>query len=407
MTMQNIRSKFPIFQKRGAVSLIYFDNAATTQKPAAVLEAMDKFYRFNNATVHRGVYKLAEQATESYEGVRDQVRDFIHAKHREEIIFTSGTTASVNLVVQGLAQTFLRRGDNILLSDMEHHAMVVPWQEAAKRRKLKLNFVPLTREGLIDMSAFKKLLRKYRPKFVGLTHVSNVLGTVNPLNEMISLAHKMGAVVLVDAAQSVAHIPINVRKLNCDFLAFSGHKMYGPTGVGILWGKRKLLENLPPYTYGGHMIERVSRKETIYAVLPAKFEAGTPPVAEVIGLGAAISFLKDVGFNAINRHEHNLTIHALKALGRIPDLTLFGPGTSRHRAPIFSFTIKGIHSHDISALLDREGIAMRAGNHCTQILHDSLSLNSSVRASLCVYNTTEEIDALTEGLLKVRKKIHG
>ena len=295
--MRSIRNKFPILKNRARGSgLVYFDNAATTQKPSVVLEAMDRFYRFVNAPVHRGVYSLAEEATAEYESVRDQVRDFIHAEYREEIIFTSGTTASINTVVAGFAEISLRRGDHVLLSDMEHHSMIVPWQVAARRKNATVDFVPLTPDGRINIGVFKKALAKYKPKFVGITHVSNVLGTVNPVREMAALAHKVGAVVLVDAAQSAAHLPIDVRNLDCDFLAFSGHKMYGPTGIGILYGKKELLERLPPLMYGGHMIEEVTREKTTYAPLPDKFEGGTQPVAEVIGLGSAISFIERMGF---------------------------------------------------------------------------------------------------------------
>ncbi|KKW08761.1 MAG: Cysteine desulfurase [Candidatus Kaiserbacteria bacterium GW2011_GWA2_49_19] len=404
MNINTVRKEFPIFQKRGAKPLAYFDNAATTQKPKAIIDAMDKFYRVGNAPVHRGVYALAESATEKYENVRDHVKDFIRAKHREEIIFTSGATASINMVVSGLAETFLREGDHILLSDMEHHAMIVPWQAAAKRKKLKLNFIPLTKDGRIDLDVFKKMLAKHKPKFVGVTHVSNVLGTVNPVREMAAAAHKIGAIVLVDAAQSAAHLPIDVRKPDCDFLAFSGHKMYGPNGIGILYGKRKLLEKLPPLMYGGHMIEQVTREKTTYAPLPDKFEGGTPPVAEVIGLGVAISFLQSVGLKTIQKHEEKLTAYALRALKDVPNISLLGPTTAKGRAPVFSFTIAGIHPHDIATLLDREGIAVRAGHHCAQILHENFSLDASVRVSLCFYNTVSEIDRLVSALSAIVKK---
>jgi len=403
--INSIRNQFPILKKRiRNRALVYFDNAATTQKPRVMLEAMDKFYRSQNAPVHRGVYSLAESATAEYESVRDQVKDFIHAAHREEIIFTSGATASINTVVSGLAETFLHAGDHILLSDMEHHAMIVPWQAAARRMKLKLNFIPLTKDGRIDLGVFRRMLAKHKPKFVGITHVSNVLGTENPVREMISLAHKAGALVLVDAAQSIAHAAVDVQKIGCDFLAFSGHKMYGPTGIGVLYGKKKLLERLPPRIFGGHMIEQVTREKTTYAPLPEKFEGGTPPVAEVIGLGAAISFIQGIGLKNIQKQENELTAYALRALKSVSGLTLLGPSSAGARAPIFSFTIKGIHPHDIATLLDREGIAVRAGHHCAQILHESFSLDASVRASLCLYNTTQEIDRLVSALTAIVRK---
>jgi len=282
--------------------------------------------------------------------------------------------------------------------------MIVPWQAAARRMKLKLNFIPLTKDGRIDLGVFRRMLAKHKPKFVGITHVSNVLGTENPVREMISLAHKAGALVLVDAAQSIAHAAVDVQKIGCDFLAFSGHKMYGPTGVGVLYGKKKLLERLPPRIFGGHMIEQVTREKTTYAPLPEKFEGGTPPVAEVIGLGAAISFIQGIGLKNIQKQENELTAYALRALKSVSGLTLLGPSSAGARAPIFSFTIKGIHPHDIATLLDREGIAVRAGHHCAQILHESFSLDASVRASLCLYNTTQEIDRLVRALSAIIKK---
>ncbi|MDO8522049.1 MAG: SufS family cysteine desulfurase [bacterium] len=404
MMLETIKKEFPIFRKRGVKPLAYFDNAATTQKPDVVLERMDAFYRSKNAPVHRGVYALAEAATAKYEGVRGHVKDFINAEHRKEIIFTSGATASINMVVSGVANAFLHRGDRILLSDMEHHAMIVPWQAAALRKKIKIDFVPLTAEGRINLSVYKKLLAKHKPKFVGITHVSNVLGTENPVREMVALAHAVGALVLVDAAQSVAHLDVDVQNLNCDFMAFSGHKMYGPTGIGVLYGKKELLEKLPPQVFGGHMIEQVTRTKTTYAPLPKKFEAGTAPVAEVIGLGAAISFLQKIGLKTIAKNESSLTAYALRALKNVSGLTLLGPATADARAPIFSFTIAGIHPHDIATLLDREGIAVRAGHHCAQILHESFSLDASVRVSLCVYNTPAEIDRLVVALNAIQKK---
>src|SRR3989344_5314961 len=402
--MKNLRNQFPIFRKRSA--FVYFDNAATTQKPAVVLRAMDTFYQSENAPVHRGVYALAEGATARYEGVRDDVRAFLNAAHREEIIFTSGTTMGINTIVQGFAEKFLKKGDSILLSDMEHHAMIVPWQAAASRLGLKVHFVPLGADGRIDIAVFKKALKKHRPKFVGLTHISNVLGSINPVREMTAAAHKVGAVVLVDAAQSAAHIPIDVQNLVCYFLVFSSHKMYGPTGVGILYGKKALLEALPPFIYGGHMIETVSREKTTYAPLPEKFEGGTQPVAEVIGLGAALSFIRGIGFAAIQKHERTLVSHMLKGLKGISGLTLLGSAKSADRIPVFSFTLHGIHPHDLATLLDKEGIAVRAGHHCAEILHSGLTPDASLRMSLGIYNTVEEIDRAITALRAIQKKFY-
>lgn len=383
---------------------MYFDNAATTQKHESVIEEMDYFYRTQNAPVHRSVYRLAEDATARYEKVRDQVREFLNAKTRGEIIFTPGTTSSINLVVNGLS-SILKKGDRILLNDMEHHSMIVPWQAAAIRKGFRIDFAPFNTKGRIDLDAFKKLLKK-RPKFVGITHVSNVFGTVNPVKEIIRAAHRVGAMVLVDAAQSAAHMPIDVRSLGCDFLVFSGHKIYGPNGIGVLYGKKELLERIPPFIFGGHMIERVTREGAIYAELPAKFEGGTPPVAEVIGLGAAISFIENIGWRAIQKHEHALTRHALKALRKVSELALLGPNTPHDRVPIFSFTVAGVHPHDGSALLDKEGIAVRGGHHCTQILHERFSLAGSMRMSLGIYNTKDEIDRAVRALLNVRKQLY-
>ena len=402
MNSRLIRGQFPLIKK--FPKLAYLDNAATTQKLESVIKTMDSFCRLQNAPVHRSVYRLAEVATQKYESVRDQVRDFLNAAHREEIIFTAGTTTSINTVVSGLAQT-LKKGDRVLLTDMEHHSMIVPWQAAASRKGLKIDFAPLMSDGRLDIAAFKKLLAK-RPKFVGITHVSNVLGTVNPIREIIRAAHKIGALVLIDAAQSAAHMPIDVKALDCDFLVFSGHKIYGPNGVGILYGKLPLLKRLPPFICGGHMIENVSRESTIYAEPPARFEGGTQPTPEVIGLGAAISFLRKLGWRNIEKHERAFTAYALKTLCKIPGLTLLGPETSRDRAPIFSFAITGVHPHDGAALLDREGIAIRGGHHCTQILHDHYGIAGSMRASLGLYNTKEEIDRLFRAIRKVQEKFY-
>ena len=399
----NLRKQFPLLRARK--NLAYLDSAATAQKHESVFSAMNRFCRSQNAPVHRSVYALAEGATEQYEAVRDQARDFLNAKHREEIVFTPGTTASINTVVSGLAEGF-RTGDRILLTDMEHHSMIVPWQAAAARKGLSMDFAPLTPDGRLDMPAFKTLLAK-RPKFVGITHVSNVLGTVNPVRDIARVAHRVGAVVLVDAAPSAAHLPLDVRELDCDFLVFSGHKVYGPNGVGVLYGKLELLKQLPPFIYGGHMIERVGREGTIYAEPPAKFEGGTPPVAEVIGLGAALEFLQELGGKSIREYEQKLTAHALAALQSVSGLMLLGPTQTKDRAPIFSFALPGVHPHDGSALLDREGIAARGGHPCTQILHESYALSGSMRASVGLYNTKDEIDRLVRALGTIQGKLHG
>ena len=403
MKIESIRRQFPLI--RSKPKLAYFDNAATAQKHESVLKAMDQFYRRENAPVHRSVYELAEKATEAYEKVRDQVQDFLHARHRKEIIFTAGTTASINLIVQGVT-TLLKKGDRILLSDMEHHSMIVPWQAAAIKKGLRVDYAPITKVGRLDISVFRKLLKK-KPKFVGITHASNVLGTVNPIRELIRDAHHAGAIVLVDAAQSAPHIPINVQSLECDFLVFSGHKIYGPNGIGVLYGKKEHLMRIPPHIFGGHMIESVTRKKTTYAELPAKFEGGTPPTAEVIGLGAALAFLRKIGWKHIRKHENELTNYTLHQLKTLTGLTLLGSLRAMDRLPIFSFTLAGVHPHDGSALLDKDGIAVRGGHHCTQILHDQYSLSGSMRVSLGIYNTKNEVDRIIIAIKKVQKKIHG
>src|SRR3990167_2885457 len=336
MKIESIRRQFPLI--RSKPKLAYFDNAATAQKHESVLKAMDQFYRRENAPVHRSVYELAEKATEAYEKVRDQVQDFLHARHRKEIIFTAGTTASINLIVQGVT-TLLKKGDRI--------------------------------------------------------------------RELIRDAHRAGAIVLVDAAQSAPHIPINVQSLECDFLVFSGHKIYGPNGIGVLYGKKEHLMRIPPHIFGGHMIESVTRKKTTYAELPAKFEGGTPPTAEVIGLGAALAFLRKIGWKHIRKHENELTNYTLHQLKTLTGLTLLGSLRAMDRLPIFSFTLAGVHPHDGSALLDKDGIAVRGGHHCTQILHDQYSLSGSMRVSLGIYNTKNEVDRLIIAIKKVQKKIHG
>ncbi|KKW10527.1 MAG: Cysteine desulfurase, SufS family [Parcubacteria group bacterium GW2011_GWA2_49_9] len=405
--MQNIRAQFPILKRKvNGKPLAYFDNAATTQKPVSVIDALTRFYREANAPVHRSVYSLGVEATERYEEVRTEVQKFINAKHAEEIIFTGGATESLNIVASSFSEAFLKAGDTVLVGDSDHHAVIVPWQAVAEKKKLKLTFIPVADNGVIDLAAYKTLL-KTKPKFVALTYISNVLGVINPVKEMTALAHKAGAAVMIDAAQSVAHTPIDVQKLNCDFLAFSGHKMYGPTGVGVLYGKKELLERMPPRTFGGNMIAEVTREKTTYAPLPAKFEAGTPPIAEVIGLGEAIRFIQKIGFKAIQKTEGELTAYALKSFAKIPELSLLGSKNAQNRIPVFSFIMCGVHPHDIATLLDREGISVRAGHHCAEVLHRRFSITASVRASLTFYNTKAEIDRLREALIRTVKKFNG
>ncbi|MBT4539126.1 cysteine desulfurase [Candidatus Woesearchaeota archaeon] len=395
-------NNFPILKRQVyGNKLIYLDNAATTQKPEIVLQAMDNYYRDYNANVHRGIHLLAEEATVAYEKVREQVAKFINAES-EEIIFTKSTTESLNLLAYSLTQN-LKKNDEIILTVMEHHSNLVPWQQLAKQRGLVIKYVPIKTNGELKLDTFNKLLTK-KTKIVSLTHLSNVLGTINPIKEIAKKVHSFGATLVVDAAQSVPFMQIDVKELNCDYLAFSGHKMYGPTGVGVLYGKKTLLEKLPPFLYGGDMIEKVTLKETTFNTVPYKFEAGTPNIAEVIGLGAAIKFLQEENINTIKSHEEELTKYALKELNKINSLTVYGP---QKRGPLISFTIKNVHPHDITALLDKDGIASRAGHLCAMPLLQELNVDGVIRVSFGVYNTKEEIDFFIKSLNKAIKVCNG
>src|SRR3989338_1232288 len=402
MKQEIIKNKFPFF-KKSIKNYAYLDNASTTQKPQSVLDQLDFFYTELNSNVHRGIYPLSEKATEYYEGTREKVGKFINASKREEIIFTKSATEAINLVAYTWGEQNIKAGDEILVSILEHHSNFVPWQQLAKRKEAILKVVMCDSSGRITAAQVKKQLSK-KTKLVAITHFSNVTGTILPIAEIIKEAHRVGALALVDAAQSAAHIPIDVQKLNCDWLVFSGHKIYGPTGIGILYGKKALLEALPPLIYGGHMIEEVTREKTTYAPLPEKFEGGTQPVAEVIGLGAALSFIRGIGFAAIQKHERTLVSHMLKGLKGISGLTLLGSAKSADRIPVFSFTLHGIHPHDLATLLDKEGIAVRAGHHCAEILHSSLTPDASIRMSLGIYNTVEEIDRAITALSAIQRK---
>jgi cysteine desulfurase/selenocysteine lyase len=397
------RSDFPILAQevRPGVPLVYLDSAATTQKPTVVLETLDHYYRAMNANVHRGVHSFSEKATAAYEAARDKVRDFIGAASAYEIIFTRNTTESINLVAYAWGLSNLHPGDEIILTEMEHHANIVSWQIIAERQGAAIRYIPITEDGQLDLEAYKKLLESGKVKLVGVVHVSNVLGTINPVAEVIALAHSAGALVLVDGAQSVPHLPVNVRELGADFLAFSGHKAVGPTGIGVLYGKRDLLEAMPPFMGGGSMIRKVTYEKTTYADAPQKFEAGTPAIAEAIGLGAALDYLSAIGMEHILRHEQALSAYALERLNTVQGLSILGPAAD-HRIGVASFTLNGAHPHDIAQILDSAGIAVRAGHHCTMPLHDKLGLAATTRASFYLYNTTDEIDILVKMLEKIR-----
>ncbi|MDP9173379.1 MAG: SufS family cysteine desulfurase [Planctomycetota bacterium] len=401
LDVQAIRAQFPILQSKvHGKPLIYFDNAATTQKPLAVIEAIDSYYRTENANIHRGVHTLSQQATADYEKAREKITRFINAAETREIIFTRGTTEGINLVASSWGRQFLRAGDEILLSSMEHHSNIVPWQMIAEQTGAKIRVIPMNDRGELLMDEFDRLLSD-RTKMVAVVHTSNSLGTINPVKEIITKAHVRGAVVLIDGAQWVAHGPTDVRALDADFYAFSGHKLYGPTGIGVLYGKAKLLEAIPPYQGGGDMISSVTFEKTTYNVLPHKFEAGTPHIAGGIGLGAAIDWITSLGLERIAKYEHALAQHATERLSAIPGLRLIG--TAREKANVFSFIIESppLSSMDIGAQLDAQGIAVRTGHHCCQPVMDRMKISSTARASMAVYNAREEIDVMADELARI------
>ena len=393
--VKKIRNDFPILQREVyGRPLVYLDNAATTQKPLCVLDAMREEYLNVNANVHRGVHYLSQQATDLHEAARERVRQFINARKTEEIVFTRGTTEAINLVAQTFCESQTEAGDEIIVSEMEHHSNIVPWQLQAQKRGIKLRVIPMRDDYQLDLDAFRNLLNE-RTRLVSVAHVSNVLGTQNPVEEIISMAHVAGVPVLVDAAQSAPHKRLDVQQLDCDFLALSGHKMYGPTGIGVLYGKEEWLEKLPPYQGGGEMIDKVTWERTTFERLPFKFEAGTPDYVATHGLATAIDYLCSVGLADVEAYEKGLADYAAGQLQQIDGLTLYGGGSS------LSFNVGHLHHLDIGTLLDRLGIAVRTGHHCAQPLMDRLGVQGTVRASLAMYNTREEIDALVAGLQRV------
>jgi cysteine desulfurase/selenocysteine lyase len=398
-----IRADFPVLDRevRPGVPLVYLDSAATSQKPRAVIEAMSRFYEQHNANVHRGIHRLAEEATAAYESTRERVARFIGAGSPRQIIFTRNTTEAVNLVAHSFGRSRLRAGDRILLTEMEHHSNIVPWQMLAAERGVVLEFVPATEDGRIDLEAYRRLLEK-RPALVGFTQMSNVLGTINPAADMTRAAHAAGAIVLIDAAQSVPHMPVDVGEIGADFLAFSAHKMCGPTGIGVLYGRADLLEELPPFLGGGDMIKRVELGRFVANELPYKFEAGTPAIAEAIGLGAAVDYLEGLGREEILRHEQALVEYALERLEEVPGVKVLGPA-AEHRGGVASFTMGEAHPHDVAQILDTAGIAVRAGHHCAMPIHEKYGVPASTRASLYLYNSSADVDRLIEGLYKVKE----
>jgi cysteine desulfurase/selenocysteine lyase len=399
----HLRRDFPILSRevRPGVPLVYLDSTATSQKPASVLDAMTAYYELNNANIHRGVHTLAEEATAAYESARTRIARFVGAASPKEIIYTRNTTESINLVAQTWGRANLHAGDLVILTEMEHHSNLVPWQILASQLNLRLDFIPVTPEGLLDVDAYHHLLAQ-GPKLVSFTHMSNVLGTITPAREMIAAAHAVGAVTLLDGAQSVPHFPVDVRELDVDFLAFSAHKMCGPTGIGILYGKEKLLDAMPPFLGGGDMIKRVRLTSFVANDLPHKFEAGTPAIAEAIGFGAAVDYLVGVGMDAIAAHEHAITEYALERLEEIPGVWVFGPAVEK-KGGVASFTLEGVHPHDIAEILDKHGVAVRAGHHCAMPLHEKFGLPATARASFYLYNTFEEVDKLVMAIYDVKK----
>jgi len=401
--VQAIRAQFPILSRKvKGKDLVYLDNAATAQKPLAVIDALVHYYSHYNANIHRGLHTLADEATAAYEASRTAVKDFVGASSPDEIIFTKGTTDSINLVAHSWGKSFLQEGDEIIITSLEHHANIVPWQMIAAEKKAILRVIPIDDNGILDMEAFKAMLGP-KTKFVSVIHVSNALGIINPVEEIIRLAHEQHAVVLVDGAQSSVHLDIDVQTLGCDFYVFSGHKIYGPTGVGVLYGRRDLLESMPPYQGGGEMIKEVRFEYTTYNELPFKFEAGTPNIADVIALKAGIDFINSIGKPAIRKHEEMLLEYATAQLKDIAGLRIIGD--VKNKVSVISFVIDGVHPQDLAILLDNQGVAVRTGHHCAQPLMHRLGIVGTTRASFAAYNTLEEIDVLTQALNKSLKML--
>jgi len=399
--VQKVRRDFPILNQRvHGRPLVYLDNAATTQKPQVVIDAMVRSYTEDNANIHRGVHLLSERATRAYEEAREKVQRFLNAPNSREIIFVRGTTEAINLVAQTFGRANVASGDEVLVTEMEHHSNIVPWQLLCEEKGAHLKVLPITDEGELRIDLLDGLLTDHT-KIVAVVHVSNSLGTINPITAIVERAHARGIPVLVDGAQAVAHMPVDVHALGADFYALSGHKLFGPTGIGVLWGRLSLLEAMPPYQGGGDMISAVTFKKTTYNVVPNKFEAGTPNIAGSIGLGAAIDYVKSLDFNAMQAYEDELLAYGTKALTSVPGVRMIG--TAARKASILSFVMEDVHPHDIGTILDQEGVAIRTGHHCTQPLMDRLGVPATARASLALYNTKEEIDALVGALAKVRE----
>ena len=403
MDIKELKKLFPILdQEINGNPLVYLDSAATSQKPIQVIEAVSNYYRQLNSNVHRGVHTLGTRATDAYEGAREKVRKFIHAKSIEEVIFTRGTTTALNVVASSYGKNNLHEGDEIVTTYMEHHSNIIPWQQVAKATGATLKYIPLQEDGSLSLEDVRATITT-NTKIVAVTLVSNVLGVINPIKEIAKIAHENGAVMVVDGAQGAPHLAIDVQDLDCDFLGFSGHKMCGPTGIGVLYGKKHLLENMEPVEFGGEMIDFVGLYESTWKELPWKFEGGTPIIAGAIGLGAAIDFLQEIGLDKILEHEHKLAAYTLEKMSTIEGLTIYGPKEAEKRAGVVTFNLSDVHPHDVATVLDAEGIAVRAGHHCAQPLMKWLDVSATARASFYLYNTEEDIDKLVEGLAKTKE----
>jgi cysteine desulfurase / selenocysteine lyase len=403
MNVHDIRRQFPILdQDVNGKPLVYLDSSATSQKPIQVIETVEKYYKEINSNVHRGVHTLGTRATDAYEGAREKVRKFINAKSTQEVIFTRGTTTALNTVAASYAAENLNAGDEIVITYMEHHSNIIPWQQVAKRTGAVLKYIPLQEDGTISLDDVQATITA-NTRVVSVMQVSNVLGVINPIKEIARIAHENGAIMVVDGAQSAPHMKIDVQDLDCDFLAFSGHKMCAPTGIGVLYGKKHLLQKMEPIEFGGEMIDFVHLQESTWKELPWKFEAGTPIIAGAIGLGAAIDFLNEIGLDNIAQHEHKLAAYALDKMSSIPGMTIYGPLDAANRAGLVTFNISDVHPHDVATVLDAEGIAVRAGHHCAQPLMKWLKASATARASFYLYNTEDDIDKLVEGLVKTKE----
>ena len=401
LDVSSIRRDFPILAQRvHDRPLVYFDNAATSQKPKCVVDAITRFYLLDNANIHRGVHQLSERSTQAYENARVKVQRFLSAADSREIIFVRGATEGINLVAQAYGRKYVGSGDEIVISALEHHSNIVPWQMLCEEKGAVLRVIPINDRGELELDKFEKLLNPHT-RLIAVSHISNALGTINPVREIVGASHRWNVPVLVDGAQAVPHMKVDVHNLDCDFYVFSGHKMFGPTGIGVLYGKKRFLESMPPYQGGGDMIRSVTFEKTIYNALPYKFEAGTPDIAGVIGLGAAVDYLNQIGLDAVAAHEHELLEYGTQALEGISGLRLIG--TARDKAAVFSFVLAGVHPHDLGTVLDHEGIAVRTGHHCAQPVMDRFGIPATARASLALYNTREEIDALVTGIYRVKE----